>query len=456
MKTWNDFILKNKDRWLAELTEFLSIPSVSTKEAHQEDMAHCATWVKTHLLEAGCDFAAVCPTAKHAVVFGQCIIDPKMPTVLVYGHYDVQPAEPLELWQSDPFKPIIKDGNIIARGASDDKGQLFMHIKALEMMHKSGRLPCNIKFIIEGEEEIGSPSLKEYLSENKRTLSADMVLASDTAMISMEQPSIDVSLRGMTYLEIEVTGPNRDIHSGVYGGAIANPLNTLCKMIASLRDEQNRITIPGFYDKVKKYDSEARQAVNDVPFDLASYEQELGVNSVEGEEGFTTLERTGIRPSLDVNGIWGGYTEPGAKTIIPAKAFAKISMRLVDDQDPDEIARLFEDFIRKITPASVTVAIRYLHGGKPVRLDAESRAYHSAVQAIAGVFDRAPLSVHSGGSIPVVAMFKDILNLDALLLGFGLDDDRIHSPNEKFGLENFFKGIETIADFYQYFSGNSD
>lgn len=452
MKQWSKYILENRDRWIAELTEFLSIPSVSTKEAHREDMMQCAAWVKRSLLEAGCDFAAVCPTAKHPVVFGQCFIDPKMPTVLVYGHYDVQPAEPLELWQSDPFQPVIRDGNIIARGASDDKGQLYMHIKSLEMMHKSGKLPCNIKFIIEGEEEVGSPSLKEYLTENRRTLAADVVLASDTAMISMEQPSIDISLRGMAYMEIEVTGPDRDVHSGIYGGAIANPLNTLCKMIASLRDEQNRVTIPGFYDKVKIYDKEGRQAVNDVPFDLPSYQQELGVNSVEGEQGFTTLERTGIRPSLDVNGIWGGYTESGAKTIIPSKAFAKISMRLVDDQDPDDVAGLFEDYIRKITPASVTVAVRYLHGGKPVTLDTDSWAYHSAVKAIIAVFGREPLAVHSGGSIPVVAMFKEILNLDALLLGFGLDDDRIHSPNEKFGLANFFKGVETIADFYQNFS----
>lgn len=452
MNTWNDYILEHKDRWTNELINLLAIPSVSTNEACRGDMLQCAALVKEYLLAAGCDFAAIYPTENHPVVYGQCIVDPNLPTILIYGHYDVQPVDPLELWKSDPFRPVIKDGNIIARGASDDKGQLFMHIKALEMLQSTDTLACNIKFIIEGEEEIGSPSLKEYLLHNRKTLASDIVIASDTAMISIEQPSIDISLRGMTYMELEMTGPNRDIHSGIYGGAVANPLNILCRVIASLFDEHNKVSIPGFYDKVKSFSSDHRKSVNAVPFDLTAYQQELGINAVDGEQGYTTLERTGIRPSLDVNGIWGGYMDKGAKTIIPAKAHAKISMRLVPDQRPDEIAKLFEGYIRKITPSFITVKISYLHGGEPVILTTASKSYKAAEQAFVAVFGKEPLPVYSGGSIPVVALFKEILHTDTLLLGFGLDNDGIHSPNEKFGLVNLIKGIETIAYFNQYFA----
>lgn len=454
MDIWNKYIENHQERWISELIALLAIPSISTNETAKDDVHRCAALVKHYLLAAGCEFAEVCRTERHPVVFGQHIIDPEKPTVLVYGHYDVQPAEPLELWDSPPFSPLIKDDNIIARGASDDKGQLFMHIKALEMMLATKTLPCNIKFIIEGEEEIGSPSLAAYLEKNKKTLGAEIVIASDTAMISMDQPSIDISLRGMTYMEIEMTGPSRDIHSGVYGGAVANPLNILCKVIASMFDRHNQIAIPGFYDKVKKLSKEERGTINAVPFDLSAYQTDLGIDSIDGEEGFSTLERTGIRPSLDVNGIWGGYMEKGAKTIIPAKANAKISIRLVPDQHPDEIATLFENYIRQITPASVKAKVTYLHGGEPVSLSTDSPAYRAAQEAFLSVFGKEPIPFRSGGSIPVVALFKKILCTDTLLLGFGLDDDRIHSPNEKFGLPNFIKGIKTISYFHKYYASN--
>jgi acetylornithine deacetylase/succinyl-diaminopimelate desuccinylase-like protein len=453
MEIWNQYIEDNRERFIDELKTLLTIPSVSTDDNFRRDVNLCAELVKEFLLSAGCKYAAVCPTQNHPIVYGQRIIDPAKPTVLVYGHYDVQPTEPNDLWQNDPFSPTIQEGMIIARGASDDKGQLFMHIKALEIMIKTNTLPCNIKFIIEGEEEIGSPSLHSYLLENRRTLSADIVLISDTAMIDLEHPSIDISLRGLTYMEVTLTGPNRDLHSGVYGGAVANPLNILCKIIASLQDHDNKILIPGFYDNVKDLDAGERSSIQLVPFDQHNYEEELGIKEVFGEKDYTTLERIGIRPSLDVNGIWGGYMEKGAKTVLPSQAHAKISMRLVPDQQPAEIANLFQAYVDQIAPASVNAEVRYLHGGDPMATPTDSKGYQAAIKAIRATFGKAPIPVHSGGSIPVVALFKEILNIDTVLLGFGLDNDRIHSPNEKFDLINFFKGIETISHYYQYFAG---
>jgi acetylornithine deacetylase/succinyl-diaminopimelate desuccinylase-like protein len=452
MQAWNDYFSQNKERFLEELLELLRIPSVSADSKYKDDVARCAEAVKQSLLQAGCDKAEICPTKGHPIVYGEKIIDPALPTVLVYGHYDVQPPDPLELWHSGPFEPVIKDGKIFARGACDDKGQMFMHVKALELMAKTGTLACNVKLMIEGEEEVGSSNLGQFLEDNKEKLKADIVLVSDTSMISMEHPSLETGLRGLSYMEVEVTGPNRDLHSGVYGGAVANPVNILCKMIASLHDEQNRITIPGFYDKVAELTAEERKALNEAPFDLEEYKKDLGIGEVWGEAGFTTLERTGIRPTLDVNGIWGGYTGEGAKTVLPSKAYAKISMRLVPNQSSEEISALFQRHFESIAPAYVQVKVTHHHGGEPVVTPTDSVAYQAAARAIREAFGKEPIPTRGGGSIPIVALFERILGLKTVLMGFGLDNDNIHSPNEKFDVANYYKGIETIPYFHKYFA----
>ncbi len=452
MQVWNDYISQNKQRFLDELLDLLRIPSVSADSKYKGDVAKCAEAVKENLLKAGCDKVEICPTEGHPIVYGEKMIDPSAPTVLVYGHYDVQPADPLELWDSGPFEPVIKDEKIYARGACDDKGQMFMHVKALEVMNKTNTLACNIKFMIEGEEEVGSSNLGKFLETNKDRLKADIVLVSDTSMISMEHPSLETGLRGLAYMEVEVTGPNRDLHSGVYGGAVANPINILAKMIASMHDENNHITIPGFYDKVLELTEAERTALNKAPFDLEEYKKELQVSDVRGEKGYTTLERTGTRPTLDVNGIWGGYTGEGAKTVLPGKAFAKISMRLVPNQVSDEISDMFKKHFESIAPAGVTVKVTAHHGGEPVVTPTDSVAYKAAAEAIKTSFGKEPIPTRGGGSIPIVALFESILGLKTVLLGFGLDNDNIHSPNEKYDIFNYFKGIETIPYFHKYFA----
>lgn len=452
MQVWKEYLETNKQRFLDELLELLRIPSVSADSKYKGDVARCADAVHAAMLAAGCTTAEVCPTAGHPIVYGEIIIDEKLPTVLVYGHYDVQPADPLDLWHSGPFDPVIKDGKIYARGACDDKGQMYMHIKALEVMVKTNTLPCNVKLMIEGEEEVGSDNLGVFVEANKEKLKADIVLISDTSMISMENPSIESGLRGLAYMEVEVTGPNRDLHSGVYGGAVANPINQLCKMIASLHDENNHITIPGFYDKVLELKAEEREELNKAPFNLDEYKKELQVDEVWGEKGFTVLERTGTRPTLDVNGIWGGYTGEGAKTVLPSKAYAKISMRLVPNQISKEISNLFADHFRKIAPEGVTVKVTPHHGGEPVVTPTDSPAYLAAARAIKATFGKDPIPTRGGGSIPIVALFESVLGLKTVLLGFGLDNDNIHSPNEKYDVFNYYKGIETIPYFHKFFA----
>ncbi len=452
MQVWNDYLSQNKQRFLDELLDLLRIPSISADSQYKADVARCADAVKENLLKAGCDKAEICPTDGHPIVYAEKMVDPTAPTVLVYGHYDVQPADPLDLWHSGPFEPVIKDGKIYARGACDDKGQMFMHVKALDVMNATGTLACNVKFMIEGEEEVGSSNLGKFLAANKEKLSADIVLVSDTSMISMEHPSIETGLRGLAYMEVEVTGPNRDLHSGVYGGAVHNPINALCKMIASCHDENNHITIPGFYDKVQTLSEGERKALNDAPFDIEEYKKDLDVNDVWGEKGYTTLERTGIRPTLDVNGIWGGYTGEGAKTVLPSKAYAKISMRLVPHQNSDEIAAMFQKHFEAIAPGSVKVKVTAHHGGEPVVTPTDSIAYKAASEAIRTAFGKDPIPTRGGGSIPIIALFENILGLKTVLMGFGLDNDNIHSPNEKYDLANYYKGIETIPYFHKYFA----
>ncbi|MEZ2446189.1 dipeptidase [Chitinophaga sp. RCC_12] len=452
MQVWKDYQAENKDRFLDELLALLRIPSVSADSRHNKDTQQCAEAVKVRLGEAGADKVEVCQTAGHPIVYGEKIIDPSLPTVLVYGHYDVQPADPLELWHSGPFEPVIKDGNIYARGSADDKGQFYMHVKAFETMNKTNTIPCNIKFMIEGEEEVGSANLGIFLKDNKERLKADVVLISDTSMISLENPSIDTGLRGLAYMEVEVTGPNRDLHSGVYGGAVANPATILAKMIASLHDENNHITIPGFYDKVQDLSAAERTALNAAPFDEEEYKKDLGVADVWGEKGFTTIERTGIRPTLEVNGIWGGYTGEGSKTVLPSKAFAKISMRLVPNQDWHEISDLFTKHIEAIAPKSVKVKVTKHHGGSPYVTPIDSVAFKAAHKAIHATFGKDPIPVRGGGSIPIVALFEKELGLKTVLMGFGLDSDNLHSPNERYGLANYYKGIETIPYFHKFFA----
>jgi acetylornithine deacetylase/succinyl-diaminopimelate desuccinylase-like protein len=446
------YIASNKDRFLSELFEWLRIPSISADSRHKNDVRKAAEFLKDKFSAAGVGKAEICETKGHPIVYAEKIIDPSLPTVLVYGHYDVQPADPLELWTSPPFEPVIKDDKIFARGSCDDKGQVYMHVKAFETMVKHNSLPCNVKFMVEGEEEVGSDNLGTFVKENKSRLKADIILISDTALISLEHPSITTGLRGLSYMEVEVMGPNRDLHSGVYGGAVANPINVLCKMIASLHDEKGRITIPGFYDKVAALSVAERKAINQAPFDLQAYKKELGIDDVTGEEGYTTVERTGIRPTLDVNGIWGGYTGEGAKTVLPSKAHAKISMRLVPDQVSSEITALFTKHFQSIAPRHVKVKVTAHHGGEPAVTPTNSPAFKAASQAFEEVWGKSPIPTRDGGSIPIVALFKKELGLDTVLMGFGLDSDAIHSPNEHYGVKNFMRGIETIVSFYQHYS----
>jgi acetylornithine deacetylase/succinyl-diaminopimelate desuccinylase-like protein len=452
MEEIKSYVENNRERFLDELFELIRIPSISAHKDRKEDMNHTAESVKDALLNAGADRAEVMNTAGWPVVFGQKMVDDSLPTVLVYGHYDVQPVEPLELWDSPPFEPEIRDGKIYARGADDDKGQLFMHVKAFELMVRTGTLPCNVKFMVEGEEEIGSPSLKLFCKENKELLRADIILISDTTMIAQDIPSITVGLRGLSYLEVELTGPNRDLHSGLFGGAVANPANQLAKMIASLTDENNHITIPGFYDDVLEVSQAERDEMAKAPFDLEAYKEALGIDDVAGESGFSTSERTGIRPSLDVNGIWSGHTGEGAKTVLPSKAHAKISMRLVPDQDSQKIDQLFINHMKKIAPKGTQVEVKSLHGGQGYVTPIEFPAYRAASKAIEDSFGKKPIPVRSGGSIPIVSDFEEVLGIKSILMGFGLDSDAIHSPNENYPLFNFYKGIETIPLFYKYFA----
>lgn len=446
------YIQQNGDRFLEELFELLRIPSISSQSEHKTDMYRAAEYWKKTLLEAGADRADIYETQGNPVTYGEKMIDPSKPTVLVYAHMDVMPVDPVDLWESNPFEPEIRDGKIYARGADDDKGQSFMHAKAFEYLVKTQQLPCNVKFMVEGEEEIGSPNLEAFCRDYNDMLKADIILVSDTGMIALDIPSITVGLRGLAYLEVEVTGPNRDLHSGLFGGAVANPINILSKMIASLHDDKNRITIPGFYDDVLLLSEEERKALNEAPFNLHEYKASLGIDEVWGEAGYTTLERTGIRPTLDVCGIWGGYTGEGAKTVLPSKAYAKISMRLVPHQNHEKIAQMFEDHFKKIAPPQVKVKVTNLHGGHPYVAPSDSPAYQAAEKAYLEVFGRKPIPVRSGGSIPIISTFEKVLGIKSLLMGFGLESDAIHSPNENYPLENFFRGIETITHFYLHFA----
>lgn len=448
----------NRDRFLTELLNLLRIPSVSADPKFKQDVHRAANFVKESLEKAGVDVVEICQTAGYPIVYGEKIVDPDAPTVLVYGHYDVQPADPYELWESPPFEPVIKkteshpEGAIFARGSADDKGQFYMHVKAFESMLAQNQLACNIKFMIEGEEEVGSENLDVFVKANKEKLKADVVLISDTSMISLDHPSVTVGLRGLAYMQVEVTGPNRDLHSGTYGGAVANPVNVLCKMIASLHDEQHRITIPGFYDDVEEYDAAYREQLNKAPFDEADYKKKLDIAETSGEAGYSTIERVGIRPTLDVNGIWGGYTGEGAKTVLPSKAYAKVSMRLVPNQDHKVIALLFEQHLKAIAPASVKVKVIPHHGGQAAVVPTDSIGYHAAEAAIEEAFGKKAIPTREGGSIPITSLFQRELGLDPILMGFGLDTDAIHSPNEHYGVKNYFMGIETIALFFKHFS----
>ncbi len=447
-----EYIQSNQERFLNELFDLLRIPSVSADSKHKNDVRKAAEYVKAKLVEAGADKTELVETKGHPIVFGEKTINASLPTVLVYGHYDVQPADPLNLWTSPAFEPVIKDGKIYARGACDDKGQMYMHIKAFEIMMKQNTLPCNVKFMIEGEEEVGSDNLPVFVKDYKDKLKADIILISDTSILSLDHPSITVGLRGLSYMEVEVTGPNRDLHSGVYGGAVANPINVLSQMIASLHDGYGKVTIPGFYDKVAELTKEQREAINKAPFSLSEYKKDLDIHDIKGENGYTTIERTGIRPTLDVNGIWGGYTGEGAKTVLPSKASAKISMRLVPNQVSHEITELFTKHFQSIAPASVKVKVTAHHGGEPAVTSTTSKAYKSAEKAFEEVWGKTPIPTRDGGSIPIVSLFKKELGLDTVLMGFGLDSDAIHSPNEHFGIKNFTLGIETIVSFYKHFA----
>ena len=458
MNNIKSYIEQHKDRFINELIELLKIPSISADSAFEKDVIKTSEMVKTTLEKAGCDFVEICDTPGYPIVYGEKIIDPKLPTILVYGHYDVQPADPIDLWNSPPFEPIIKkteihpEGAIFARGACDDKGQMYMHVKALEYMTANNNLPCNVKFMIEGEEEVGSESLAWFVERNQEKLANDIILISDTGMISNTQPSITTGLRGLSYVEVEVTGPNRDLHSGLYGGAVANPINILTKMIASLHDENNHITIPGFYDNVEELSDEERAEMAKAPFSLDAYKKALDIEDVYGEKGYTTNERNSIRPTLDVNGIWGGYIGEGAKTVIASQAFAKISMRLVPNQDWVEITELFKTHFESIAPKGVTVKVKPHHGGQGYVTPIDNIGYMAANKAYTKSFGVEAIPQRSGGSIPIVALFEKELKSKTILMGFGLDSDAIHSPNEHFGVFNYLKGIETIPLFYKYFT----
>lgn len=462
MQDISEYLVKNKERFINELIQLLKIPSVSADPAYSQDVINASEAVKTSLLEAGCDTAEICETNGYPIVYGEKIINPELPTILVYGHYDVQPADPIDLWNSPPFEPVIKTtdihpvGAIFARGACDDKGQMYMHVKALEFMVKTNQLPCNVKFMIEGEEEVGSENLGTFVAENIEKLANDIILISDTGMIGNNVPSITTGLRGLSYVEVEVTGPNRDLHSGLYGGAVANPINVLTKMIAALHDKNNHITIPGFYDKVEELSTEERAEMAKAPFSLENYKKALDIKAVYGEKGYTTNERNSIRPTLDVNGIWGGYIGAGAKTVIASKAYAKISMRLVPHQDWKEITELFKTHFESLAPDGVTVKVTPHHGGQGYVTPIDNNAYKAASKAYETTFGKTPIPQRSGGSIPIVSLFEKELKSKTILMGFGLDSDAIHSPNEHFGVWNYLKGIETIPYFYQYFAELSE
>lgn len=447
-----EYIEKNRDRFLNELFELLKQPSISANPKYKDAVLQTAKMVKDNLSQIGIENTKLYETKGYPIVYGEKIIDTNLPTVLIYGHYDVQPPDPLELWESDPFDPEIRNEKIYARGACDDKGQFFMHVKAAEIMIATNSLPCNIKFMIEGEEEVGSENLEDFVKQNKDLLSADVILISDTGIIANDTPSITTGLRGLSYVEVEVTGPNRDLHSGLYGGAVANPINILCKMISSLHDKNNRITIPGFYDNVEELSQEERAIMSKAPFSIEKYKEELNIEDVYGEANFSTMERNSIRPTLDVNGIWGGYIDEGAKTVIPSKAYAKISMRLVPNQKSDDITKLFETHFQAIAPSGVTVKVHPHHGGEAYVSPTNEKGYMAASRAMENTFGKKPIPIRTGGSIPIVALFEKELGLKSILMGFGLDSDAIHSPNEHYGLFNFFKGIETIPLFFKYFS----
>jgi len=453
MEKVKQYIEENKDRFLEELFEMIRIPSISSMKDHKQDMVKMAEKFKETLLAAGCDKAEVMPTEGNPVVYGEKIIDPAKPTVVVYAHYDVMPVDPVDLWKQDnPFEPVIKDDKIWGRGSDDDKGQGMMHVKAFEALVKTDSLPCNVKFMIEGEEEIGSPSLPKWCEENKELVKGDVILVSDTSMLAPDTPSITTGLRGLAYWEVEVTGPNRDLHSGLFGGAVANPINVLAKMISDMVDENGHITIPGFYDDVLEVSDEERKKMAEAPFDKEAYKKAIDVKELYGEKGFTTPERTGIRPSFDVCGIWGGYTGEGAKTVLPSKASAKISSRLVPNQDNKKIAELFKNHFEKIAPDYVKVNVKYLHGGQAYVCPIDLPAYKAAEKAYQEVYNKMPVPVRSGGSIPIISEFDRILDTKSVLMGFGLEDDAIHSPNENYPLEQFYNGINTIPYFYKYFA----
>lgn len=458
MKDTQKYLKDNQERFLEELLDLLRIPSISADSAYDDDVTKAANFIADNLKKAGADNVEVCETKGHPIVYADKIVDNNLPTVLVYGHYDVQPPDPLDLWTSPPFEPVIKKakghpkGAIFARGACDDKGQAFMHIKAFEGMLATDNLPCNVKFMIEGEEEVGSVNLGTFCKKNKKRLASDVVLISDTSIIANNVPSITTGLRGLSYLEVEVTGPNRDLHSGVYGGAVANPINILSKMIASLHDKNGKINIPKFYEDVERVSKKERVEMNKAPFNVNAYKRDLKIKDIHGEKGYTTLERTSIRPTLDVNGMWGGYIGEGAKTVLPSKAYAKISMRLVPNQDPHKITKLFTDHFKKIAPDSVTVKVTPHHGGEPAVTPTDTVEYQAAHMAMKKTFRKDPIPQRSGGSIPIVSMFEQVLGVKSVLMGFGLNSDAIHSPNEHYGLFNFYKGIETIPYFFQYYS----
>lgn len=447
------YLEQNRERFLSELFEYLRIPSISSESGHKADMGRCAEWLRGALLKAGADKAEIFPTAGNPIVYGEKIVSPELPTVLVYGHYDVMPVDPIELWNTEPFEPVIKDGKIWGRGADDDKGQGFMHVKAFEAMNATGNLRCNVKFMFEGEEEIGSGSLTTWCGEHKDMLAADIILVSDTSLMGMDTPSITCGLRGLTFVEIEAKGPNRDLHSGLYGGAVVNPVNALCQMIASLTDADGRITLPGFYDDVHEFSTAERAEINAAPFDEASFASSIGIDQPRGEKGYSTIERKGIRPTMDVCGIWGGYMGEGAKTIIPSTAHAKVSMRLVANQDFKKVTEQLIAHIEKIAPEyGVTVKCTPLHGGYPYVAPTDSAAYQAAAKAMEETFGKRPVPFYSGGSIPIISTFERTLGTKSILMGFGLDTDAIHSPNENYPLENFYRGIETLPLFYRYFS----
>lgn len=462
MEKTQSYIENNKDKFLNELLEMLKIPSISADSKFAGDVAECAKWVANNFKSCGAENVEICETKGHPIVYAEKFVSGDLPTVLVYGHYDVQPPDPVELWDSPPFEPVVKEtsihpqGAIFARGACDDKGQFFMHLKAFEAMVEGDGVPCNLKFMIEGEEEVGSENLQTFVKENKEKLQADVVLVSDTGILGNETPSITVGLRGLSYVEVELTGPNRDLHSGLYGGAVANPINVLCEMIASLKDENQHITIPGFYDDIIPISNEEREEMAKAPFSQEKYNKALDIADVYGEKGYSTMERASIRPTLDVNGIWGGYTGEGAKTVIASKAYAKISMRLVPGQDPDKITKLFCDHFESIAPKAVKVKVSPHHGGQPALTPTDSAAYLAAADAMETTFGTRPIPHRGGGSIPIIAMFEKELGIKTVLMGFGLDSDAIHSPNEHFGLFNFYKGIETIPHFYKNYANRTE